>query len=323
MESFKHVNANSVKEAVRLLRKNNGKAKLISGGTDLLGILKDRVLLDYPDTIINLKTIAGLDYIREDAQGLKIGALAKLTDIAGSTKIKKKYKVLADAAHAVASPNIRNLGTIGGNLCQDVRCWYYRYPYQIGGRMVCARKGGDQCFAVSGDNRYHAIMGGDPCFAVCPSDTAIALSALEAKVKIAGETGERVVPISEFYEDLGNVLGPEEILTEIQVPPPPGGSRQTFLKFRVREPIDFAIVSVASVLGFEDGACREASLALGAVAPTPVRAKEAEEAIKGKAIDDGAAKRAAEAALSGAQPLSKNAYKVQIAKTLLKRALLS
>ena len=189
MKSFNHVNVKTVGEAVKLLKYYKGKAKLIAGGTDLLGILKDRILPDYPEAIINIKTIHGLDYIKEDGKGLKIGALAKLSDIAKSPMVKGDYKVLAEAAEAVATPQIRNMGTIGGNLCQDVRCWYYRYPHHIGGRILCLRKGSGPCLAVSGDNRYHAILEGKKCFAVCPSDMAIALTALDAKIKIQTPKG--------------------------------------------------------------------------------------------------------------------------------------
>lgn len=323
MKSFKHIDAKTVNEVCRLLQKYKGKAKLIAGGTDLLGILKDRILPDYPEALINLKTVRGLDYIKEDAKGLKIGALVTLADIAKTPVVKENYKVLADAARAVAAPQIRNMATICGNLCQEVRCWYYRYPHQIGGRILCARKGGGTCLAVPGDNRYHAILGGKRCFAVCPSDTAIALTALDSKVRIAGLGKNRVVPVKDFFTTLGNVLKAGEIVTEIHVPKPLEGTRQRFLKLRLREPIDFAIVSVASVIIVEDGICKGAAIALGAVAPTPVRATEAERTIKGKPIDTTTAAEAAEAAVAGAKPLSMNAYKIEETRVLVRRALLA
>jgi NADPH-dependent glutamate synthase beta subunit-like oxidoreductase len=173
MRSFNHINAKTVNEAVTLPRKYKGKAKLIAGGTDLLGALKDRILPDYPEAIINIKTIPGLDYIQEDARGLKIGALAKLEDIVESPIVKGKYKLLAEAAEAVATPQIRRMGTIGGNLCQDLRCWYYRFPHQIGGRFLCYLKGGKGCYALTRENQYHSIFGGSreaspPCSSACP-----------------------------------------------------------------------------------------------------------------------------------------------------------
>jgi xanthine dehydrogenase YagS FAD-binding subunit len=323
MRSFKHIDAKTVNEACRLLEKYEGKAKLIAGGIDLLGVLKDRILPDYPETLINLKTIHGLNYIKKDAKGLKIGALTTLADIAKTPMIKERYKVLADAAHAVAAPQIRNMATIAGNLCQEVRCWYYRYPHHIGGRILCLRKGRGACLAVSGDNRYHAILGSKRCFAVCPSDTAIALTALDAKVKIAGSGKNRIVPVKDFFTILGNVLEPGEIVTEIQVPKPLDKARQTFLKLTLREPIDFAIVSVASVIVLEDGICKSANIALGGVSPTPVRATKAELAIKGKPIDARTGAEAAEAAVAGAKSLGMNAYKIEETKVLVRRALLA
>jgi len=173
VKPFKHVNARTIDEAVRLLRNQGGKAKVIAGGTDLLGSLKDRILPDYPETIVNIKTVPGLDYIREDTEGLQIGALARLADIAESPLVRGKYRILAEAAEAVATPQIRNMGTIGGNLCQDLRCWYYRYPHHVGGRILCYLKGGKSCYALTGENRYNSIFGGSrvaspPCSSGCP-----------------------------------------------------------------------------------------------------------------------------------------------------------
>jgi xanthine dehydrogenase YagS FAD-binding subunit len=322
MKSFIHANARTVAEAVKLLKRYNGKAKVNAGGTDLLGVLKDRILPEDPDAIINIKTIPGLDYIRKDSKGLKIGALTSLSDICSSPKVREGYSVLAEAAYAVATPQIRNMATLGGNLCQDVRCWYYRYPNEIGGRILCLRKGSGPCLAVKGDNRYHAILEGKKCFAVCPSDTAIALTALGAKLKIAGSEGRKIVPIKDFFLTLGDILMPDEMITEVQIPKPPKKAKQTFIKFVLRKPVDFAIVSVASILAIEGGVCSEAAIVLGAVAPTPFRAVEAEKVIKGKVIDTVTSAKAAEAAVMAAKPLSKNAYKIEITKTLIKRSLL-
>ena len=176
MKSFKHIDAKTINGAIKLQSK--GKTKLIAGGTDLLGILKDRILPEYPETVINIKTIPHLDYIKEDARGLRIGALTKLEDIASSPIIREKYKILAEAAEAVATPHIRTMGTLGGNLCQDVRCWYYRYPNQIGGRIDCYLKGGKECYALTKENQYHSIFGGlrfaeTPCQSACPGHVII------------------------------------------------------------------------------------------------------------------------------------------------------
>jgi len=323
MKPFNHVNVKTVDEAIALLKEYQGRAKLIAGGTDLLGILKSNILPESPKVIINIKTIPGLDYIREDKKGLKIGTLTRLADIADSPIVKAKYRVLSQAAGAVATTEIRNMGTIGGNLCQDVRCLYYRYPHQIGGRFMCWRKGNRKCMAVQGDNRYHAILEGKKCVAVCPSDTAVALTALNATIKVVGSNGDRTIPVKDFYNPLGNDLNIEEIVTEIQVSKLPEGTKQEFLKFSLRKPIDFSIVSVASVITIKAGICEDISIALGAVAPAPIRATTAEQVIKGEAIDETIAKSAAEASVIGAKPLSMNEYKIEITKTLVKRAILS
>ena len=322
MNPFKHFNAASVDEALSMLKDHQGEARLMAGGTDLLAVLKDQILEGYPKALINIKTIPGLDNIQENKEGLRIGPLAKLADIALSPSVQAKYPALSQAAGSVASPEIRTMGTIGGNLCQDVRCWYYRYPHHMGGRFLCHRKGTGPCHAIKGDNRYHAIMGGKACVAVCPSDMATALTALDARLTIRSPEGERKIPIHELFTDLGTTLGPGELMTEIQVPSPPKGNRQRFLKFTLRKPIDFAIVSVASLIAMEKGLCRDAKIVLGAVAPTPLRAEGAEQAVKGKVIDETTAEDAARAAVSGARPLSRNAYKIEITKALVKRAIL-
>lgn len=178
MKPFKHYNAQTVSEATRFLKKYNGKAKVNAGGTDLLGAMRDKCMPEYPEAVINIKTINGLDYIKRDKKGLRIGALTKLADIAGSKVVKEEYKLLAEAVHSVATPHVRNMATVGGNLAQDVRCWYYRYPQQIGGPIVCLRKGGKICSALPGDNRYHSIFGAAPldeypCSSHCPANTNI------------------------------------------------------------------------------------------------------------------------------------------------------
>ena len=322
MRSFNHVNARTIDDARSLLDRYKDKAVLNAGGTDLLGVLKDEILPDYPELVINIKTIPGLDAIEEDDEGLTIGALAKLSHIAGSDLIKACYPVLAEAARSVATPQIRNAATLGGNLCQDVRCWYYRYPRHIGGPIQCLRKGKGTCLAVRGDNRYHAVMEGKKCFAVCPSDTATALAALDARICTAGPEGNRSIRVTDFYSPLSKTLQPGEIVTEVRIPKMPGAVDQRFHKFTLRKPVDFALASVASVVVSEDGICRDVRIALGAAGPGPVRASRAEEALIGKPINEANAAEAADAAMAGARPLSKNGYKIEIIKTLIKRALL-
>lgn len=321
MKAFKHINATSVEEAIALIRRYKGKACLIAGGTDLLGVLKDEILPDYPETIINLKTIAGLDRFEDTDDGFRLGALVKLSDVVAHPRVKKRFPALLQAAESVATPEIRNMATLGGNLCQDTRCWYYRYPHHVGGRIMCLRKGKGPCLAVKGDNRYHAIIGAKKCFAVCPSDTAIALSALEAKLEITGSKGIRQSSINDFYTNLGTTLRADEFLNHIQIPNPVAGTKQAFFKFTVRKPVDFAIVSVAAVVTMQAGICKDARIVLGAVAPTPFRAFDCEKLLKGRAADEKVIEKAAKAAVEGAKPLRMNAYKLEITQTLVKRAL--
>lgn len=323
MRSFEHIDAKTVNEAVDLLKDYQDRARIMAGGTDLLGLLKSEAQVAYPELLINIKSIPGLDYIKMNGEGLRIGALAKLADIFDFPKIKKDYPILAEAVESVAMPQIRYMGTIGGNLAQETRCWYYRYPHKIGGRIMCRRKGGGACPAVTGDNRYHAIFGGKGCFSVCPSDTAVALTALDAQIQITGPDGERFLNVKDFYQPLGNALGPGEIITEIQIPRPATDNRQAFIKYRMRESIDFAIVSVGLVSVIREGICSFARIVLGTVAPGPHRATQAEKLLSGKALTNEVVEAAASAAVAGAVPLSKNAYKIEIARTLVKRALLT
>ena len=320
MKPFKHVDANSVDQALELLTEFGTNACLNAGGTDLLGVLKTGILAEYPELVINLKTIPGLDGITTDSNGVMIGSVTRLRDIVDSEQVKEHCPALVQAVAGVGSPELRNMATIGGNLCQDTRCWYYRYPHEMGGRMSCYRKGKGPCHAVAGDNRYHAIMGGKKCYAVCPSDAAIAL---DATVTVQTREGERSVALTDFYDVLGPRLKPGEIMTRIRIPAPQAGALQTFLKFRLRAAVDFAVVSVGVCLSLKAGVCRDARIVLGAVAPTPVLATAAVKTINGRPINEATAQRAAEAAVADAKPLSKNAYKVEITKTLVKRALLS
>ena len=322
MKTFQHKTATSVADTIAILSEYGEKAKLMAGGTDLLGLLKSKSMVGYPDVVVNIKPIAGLNEIKKDAQGLTIGALARLADIADSTDVKDTWPVLAEAAASVAMPQIRNVGTLGGNLAQETRCWYFRFPNAIGGRIMCKRKGEGPCLAVKGDNRYHAIFGGKKCFAVCPSDMAVALAALDAQIKISGPKGERMVTVTDFYHPLGNALATDEIIVEIQIPQPADNNRQVFIKHRVRDTIDFATVSVGLVVSMDGETVADARIALGAVAPGPYRATGAETALKGQPINSKTAEAASTAAIVGAVPLSRNAYKIEITKTLVKKALL-
>ena len=315
MKTFKHVNAKTLAEAQSALA--GGKATLIAGGTDLLGTLKDNILHPvYPETLINIKTIPGLDYIKEEGGMLKIGSTTRLADIASNPVINKKYTALAQAASRVATPHVRDMGTIGGNIAQLHRCWYFRKPEN---RFNCIRKGGKQCFAMMGDNRYHSIFPPvNMCLAVNPGDLAPALIALDAKIV----TTARTIAAESFWDvkTPGNtVLAAGEIITGIQIPAPPAGAKSAFIKFAVRKSIDFPVVNAAVMVGG-----RAPRIALNAVAAKPYRAIKAEAAIAGKPINEATAEAAGLAAVEDAKPLgSAMKYKVQIAKVMVKRALLA
>jgi xanthine dehydrogenase YagS FAD-binding subunit len=323
MKKFIHFNARSVEEAQSLLKRFQGRASLIAGGTDLLGIMKDQVLPRYPEAVINLKTIPGLDFIRtETGEGLTIGALTRLEDVAGHPRIKERFTALARAAARTASPHIRAMGTLAGNLCQDIRCWYYRTPEN---RFPCLRKGGGRCYAVDGDNRYHSIFGGtveQGCYAVHPSDTAPALTSLQARIK----TNKRVLPLEDFFE-IGvaktTALAPDEIVLEIFIPEPEKGCKSAFLKFALRKSIDFPIVNCAAAVTIRDKKIEQARICLNAVHVKPYRPKAAEEALQNKALDEDSAALAGDLAVVEARPLKHNAYMVQITRALVKRTLLA
>jgi len=325
MKSFENIDAKSIKDAVSLLQKfqqQKKSAAVVGGGSEYLQLMKDRVVT--PDYVINLKTISGLNYIREERGGFRIGALATLAELEEHDAVKEKLLILSEAAGEAASPQIRNAGTIAGNLCQRPFCWYFRSS-----NFNCLRKGGEVCYTVTGDSRFHAILGGGPSYIVHPSDTAPALVALNAQVKIAGPTGEKTIPLEKFFVlpsvdfKRENILKPDEIVTEIYVPYPKYGSKGFYHKVRERLAWDHAIVSVATVIESSNGVVREARVVLGGVAPIPWRASKAEEFLRSKKIDEQTAQQASEIALEGAKPLKDNVYKVGMSKSLIQRALLA
>lgn len=365
---FKYLEAKSPEEVGTLLTMYGEKAKVIAGGTDLLGAMKDR--LTTPEVIININKIEELDYIREADGTLKIGALTKLAHIEKSPIIRGKFRMLSEAAHSIGSPLIRNMGTIGGNLCQDVRCWYYRASPWCGAPFNCYRKGGDKCYAsghgqqegalsgeesffntdelilygggvrvlnpafalgcleiapeVVGDGRYHSIMGAKVCHAVCPSDMATVLVALEAKVRVIGSGGERMLSVEELWLNDAPWLAikSDEIISEIQIPASKGETMGTYLKFRFRKAVDFSIVSLAALLVRKGNLVKNANIILGGVAPIPWRAKESEAILKERAMV-GIADIAAEAATIEASPLAMSAYKIPLSKEAVKQAILN
>ncbi|MDR1014626.1 MAG: FAD binding domain-containing protein [Coriobacteriales bacterium] len=309
MRAFGHIDAGSVRQAVDAAGTAGAQTAFIAGGTDLLGSLKDNILRAYPKTVINLKTIADLDFIREEGGALVIGALAKVQDVADSALVQEKAACLAQAAAKVSSPAIRRMGTFGGTVCQRHRCWYFRSPEN---RFDCLRKGGDTCFALTGDARYHSIFGGeDGCIAVSPQDVAPALVALGATFR----TDRRDIAAADFFKVNGErscALEDGEVLTQVSVPV---AAKSAFSKFALRKSIDFAIVNCA-VAQTEAGT----RVVLGGIAPSPLRSLEAEAAVVG-GISEESAKRAGEAAVATASPLPANAYKVPIASAVVARTL--
>ncbi len=316
VKKFTRVNAKTVEEAVSALRAANAWA--LAGGTDLVGTMRFEVLPDamYPQILVNLKTITpSLDYIKEEKGMLRIGALARLEDIAKSSVVKSKWTALSEAAHKTASPHIREMGTIGGNICQLNRCWYFRLHDN---RFFCIRKGGKACFAMAGENRYHSIFGGvSACMAVNPSDTAPALVALNARIV----TSKRTLNAEEFWAvkiPRSTVLENDEIVKEIQVPAPASGVKSAFVKFALRSSIDFPIVNCAAAIG--GGTAR---ICLNAVYNKPYRATKAEESIAGKTIDVASAQAAGTVAVTEARALALNKWKIQVAAGMVKKAILA
>jgi xanthine dehydrogenase YagS FAD-binding subunit len=278
-----------------------------------------------PSRVVNLKGIRGLDRIQGNARtGLTIGALVTLSQLEENPVVRASFPGLAEAAHSIATPQIRNLGTVGGNLCQRPRCWYYRLE-----EVICLKKGGSECYAAKGENKYNAILGGGPSYIVHPSDLAPMLLALGASVSVVGAEGKRVITLDKFFIlpadgniRRENVLKNDEIITQIQVPASPVAARSTYLKFKERESMDFALASVAAAVQLRaNKSIAQARVVLGGVAPIPWRAPQAEQFLVGKTLSPDVLAEAARLALQGAQPLEKNAYKVPLAQTLVRRAL--
>ncbi len=327
MRPFDYYKVASVGQAVSLLSKHQQKAAILAGGTDLLGMMKDRIegpKLKMPEFLIDIKGIKELNYIKEHKNGLKIGAGTPLSEIVSSDLIGKKYPLLHQAASQVGVPQIRNVGTLGGNLCQRPRCWYFR------GKLFkdCFRKGGNNCYALGGENRYHAVFGGANCYMVFPSDLAPALMALNARVEIAAPKGNRMVPVEKFYVGPDknilkeNILSPQEMVLGVEIPNPGAMSKGVYLKLKERQAFDFAVVSVAVSLSLKNNFVEQARIAFGGLAPFPMRAVKAEAILKAKGVKDAISLACKECA-DGAQPLSHNSYKVDAAKGILEEALVS
>ncbi|HVN76806.1 MAG TPA: xanthine dehydrogenase family protein subunit M [Thermoanaerobaculaceae bacterium] len=320
LPEFNYARPSTLAEAVRML--GTPGARVHAGGTDLLGCLRDRVF--GAETLVSLSRLGELRGIRAALDGgLVIGAMTTLAEVASNPEIVGRYPTLAQAAAAAASPQLRNQGTIGGNICQRPRCWYYR------GEFHCARKGGDSCFAAEGENQFHCIFGGEVCFYVHPSDTAPALVALEALVRIAGPNGARSVPAEAFFVAPGTdytretVLATGEIVTEVVLPAQPRGARGTYRKVRARGAWDFALAGAAVAVSAPGGRVERARVVLSGVAAVPWRVPAAERALVGRRLGPVSASKAGAAATAGAQPLAGNAYKVELVRGAVEEAVLA
>ncbi len=320
LPNFQYARPESLDEAIR--EASAPGTHFHAGGTDLLGCLRDRVF--DAGKLVSLSALPELRGISPLGNGgLRIGALTTLTEIAEDRAIQERYTTLAQGAASAASPQLRNQGTIGGNICQRPRCWYFR------GDFHCLRKGGDMCYAVAGENEFHCIFGGSACYIVHPSDTASPLVALDAQVRINGPKGSRVMPISEFFifpeRDVSreNVLAQGEIVTDIVLPAPGRGLRSSYRKVRARGSWDFALAGVAIVLHMEGKKVAAGRIILSGVAPAPWTAVKAEHAIAGRVLDAKLAAQAAHAATDGAQPLEQNAYKVDLVRGIVEEGLLA
>ena len=327
MKSFELYDATTVQQAVSLLSKFGPSAKIVSGGTDLVsGMMKDWVQgkgLPLPEKLIDVTAIPEMVGIKTAGGATTIGAATSLSSIAESPDLAKAMPVLTDALASVASPEIRNLGTLGGNLNQRPRCWFFR-----GANFDCYKKGGDFCFAVTGDNRYHAIIGGELCYIVHPSDSATALLALNATATVANPTGTRTVAFDSFFTGpradvlRENVLKADDLMVNVTIPPLAANTKTAWAKLKFRQVYDFALVSVAVVVTLENGVWKDGRIVLGGVAPVPYRATVVEQALAGKNIKD-AIKAAAATIKTVARPMSANAYKVDVAMTLIESTVLN
>jgi xanthine dehydrogenase YagS FAD-binding subunit len=319
MNSFTLADCSTVEAALSQLK---GGAVVKAGGVDLLDRMKNGT--DTPARLVNIRGIKELRGIEPTADGLTIGALTTLAEVADNATIREQYTVLADACGHAATPHIRNMATIGGNLLQELQCWYFRSA-----DFQCIRKGKEICFAFSGLNQYHAIMDYGGCPSVAPSSAAVALLALDGSVELTSAAkGKRTVAIRDFYVQPDanphkfHVMAENELLTAIHIPKPAPGTRSAYQKYGEKESHDWAIADAGIVLEMDGNNCRRAVIAMGAASPVVRRSKEAEAALTGKPITQETARAAGQASMTGAMPLSMNAYKVQLFPVAIYRTVL-
>ncbi len=321
MRAFEYASPLNKEDAVKLLEESSGQSRVLAGGIDLLSLMKDDV--EAPRRIVNIKSIKELYGIRYDPHnGLRIGSLTIFDDLLANTTVREQYPALAQAVERIGGPQIRTMSTVGGNLCQRPRCWYYRNGFGLLAML------NGKSMVLEGDNRYHAILGNSgPAYFVNPSSLASALIALGAKLKIYGPQGDRQVELESFYiiprdedeKEFG--LAANEIVTEVLVPPTANRLSATYPIYQ-RESLDWALVTAAVSLEMKNKQVESARVVLAQVAPIPWVAYEAEKWLVGKTINANVAEQAGESAIWGAQPLSRNAYKVKLARVAVKRALL-
>jgi xanthine dehydrogenase YagS FAD-binding subunit len=319
LKAFAYVNATNEKEALAALAKaERGRTLPMAGGMDLLGLAKDYIVT--PDRIVSIRnldqSIAGAD------GGLRIGAATRIVDLVENAQARKLYPALITAAEEVGTPQIRNVGTVGGNLMQRPRCWYFRNE-----EFNCLKKGGSRCFAVEGENQYHAIFGDGPCHIVHPSSLAVPVIAYGGRFRVAGPNGAREIDAGQFFQMPNqnlygeSVLQPDEIVTHVLLPAP--GQRSATYEVRFKQSHDWPLAAASVNLVMSGPTVKSARIVMGAVAPVPWRVQAAERVLAGKAITEAIAAEAASAAVAGARPMSGNAYKIQIARTAVRRAILA
>lgn len=320
MKPFAYVNPTNEKDAVAALAAEPEKSMPIGGGQDLLARMKDYIT--QPDRLVNVKTALDSTVTAANGGGLRIGAAVKMADLAEHAQVLRLYPAVAAAAIEVGTPQIRNQGTVGGNLNQRPRCWYFRNE-----EFLCLKKGGDRCFAPTGENQFHALFGGGPSYIVHPSSLAVPFVAYGATFRLLGPNGERLVPAADYFTlprenvRVENVLAPNELLTHV-ILPAPGNVKSGHYEVRYKASHDWPIAFATVVLTMSAQTVQGARIVMGAVAPIPWRSQAAEQTLTGKTVSEATATAAADAALAGARALTQNAYKIQVAKTAVKRAIL-
>jgi xanthine dehydrogenase YagS FAD-binding subunit len=321
VKNFEYGRPASIEQARTFLGKGAPGVFLMGGGTDLLGEIKEGIVA--PAVVLDLKAIPGLAGIKKEKDALVVGAAATIADVAASAEIAELFPALHQAAGVVSSPQLRTMGTVGGNLCQRPRCWYYRDS-----SVLCTKKGGSKCYAEKGRNKYHALFAGGFCWSVFPSDLAPALIALGAQVVLRAAEGERTLPLARFYAPpivnvrKENVLAAGEILEEVRVPLPKPGDKSAYVKFIERGAWDFAVVSAAVWASVSGRSVRDIRIVCGGVAPIPWTLASAEKALKGSRVSQGSAFQAAHEAANQATPLSENGYKVHLLGSVVTEAIL-